>query len=130
MTPLQRLQLRFRLEDLGSDPAVTLALLVSLAEARVTATSEQQLQHAYGMALELQIAEVLRNPDAISLQDEGSISSDAKHRLTILQRQFRAAYISAGLPVPGEPVQPSSVSVNVISVFDTVPFGGTGWGGW
>jgi len=104
------------------DGLAKLPLLLAQAGQRLEATPEQVFQHALGMTLELVIAQLLRRADELGLNDVKT-RRDLGPRLTELRREWRAAYLAANLPVPGDFAQPMSKTVDVISIFETLPYG-------
>ena len=74
-----------------------------------------------GHLLDLAIAALLRKPDSKRLGD-AQTTRDVGPRLAALYKERRAAYVAAGVPVPGDP-NLSSTSEDVRSIFSNDPYG-------
>jgi hypothetical protein len=124
MTPLELLSLRFLASDLG----VTDAQLPGLLQGQLTQAAlypgiltAQVYPLAIAYLLDLSIAALLRKPDSKRLGDVQT-SREIAPRLAALYRERRAAYVAAGVPVPGDP-NLESTSEDVRSVFSNDPYG-------
>lgn len=124
MTPLELLSLRFLASDLGVTDAQLPALLTGqLAQAALYPgiLTAQVYPLAIAYLLDLSITALLRKPDTVKLGD-GETSRNVGIRLAALYRERRAAYVAAGIPVPGDP-NLGSTSEDVRSVFSNDPYG-------
>ncbi len=124
MTPLELLTLRFLASDLG----VTDAQLPGILQGQLTQAAlypgiltAQVYPLAIAYLLDLAIANLLRKPDS-KRQGDAQTTRDVGPRLAALYKERRAAYVAAGIPVPGDP-NLSSTSEDVRSIFSNDPYG-------